>query len=380
MTPEDYIALYEKFLAGNCSQKEQEKLYAYRDALRMLDGAQLNEEDVAASIRAYRNIEQETTKGGIKKIRKWISIAASIALVGGVAFIFQQRQLRFTKESVKSHMTSTSITPGGYVATLTLSDGKSISLHSAANGKIAEEQGVQISKSHDGKIVYKPKRQVSNIPLTYHTIQTPRGGQFQLVLPDGTQVQLNAASSLRYPSSFGDKERVVELVGEAYFDVARASRRPFKVKTMSQTIEVLGTQFNVNTNNIRFVYTTVVTGAVRVNLSKQIQRSFSHIVNAGQESIIDVQTGEMHLISADLRRALAWKNGYFIFDNDTIQDIMEQIARWYNVEVSYEPGVTGKRFGGIYSKDKDFLELLKGLELTGGVHFKIDGRRITVMP
>ena len=229
-----------------------------------------------------------------------------------------------------------------------------------------------------------------------NTINTPRGGQYKINLPDGTKVWLNAASSLTYPSQFTAKERRVELSGEAYFEVASQvltnskgnSKIPFIVKTQNQEVEVIGTHFNVKAyNDDNDSETTLLEGKVKVvGYSNGVKSNEEKILNVGQSAIWN--NGKIVIEAVNTEKAIAWKDGKFAFSGENIKDLMSNISRWYNVEVAYDGDVSEVNFEGSISRYETISEVLRKLELTGTVHFKIvpienelgQERRIIVMP
>lgn len=270
------------------------------------------------------------------------------------------------------------ILPGGKKALLTLADGRSINLDDIKSGRIAEEAGVLISKTADGQIVYRIAGEEAPEEGSFHynTISTPRGGEYQLVLPDGTRVWLNAASTLRYPAQFAGAERRVELEGEAYFEVSRREDLPFIVNTAMQEVEVLGTHFNVRAyGDEPAVKTTLIEGKVKVHqaLAEAVT------LRPGQQASSRQGGGRIDVNTIDIEEATAWKDGYFYFQNEDIRSVMNSIARWYNIEVEYQGDMEGKVFGGTISRFESFEKLLQTIALTGSVRFRIEGRRIIVM-
>lgn len=272
------------------------------------------------------------------------------------------------------------IRPGGNKAILKLADGSEISLTDADNGTLANRGGITITKTKDGQVIYQAASlpQAASAQMAYNTISTPRGGQYQINLPDGTRVWLNAASSLKFPQSFAHlPSRTVELDGEAYFEVFKNSKQPFKVLSHAgiagrkQLIEVLGTHFNVNAYpDEENTKTTLLEGLVKINQETEL--------HPGEQAVLD--HGRLRVATVDTEEAVAWKNGYFNFTNEDIYSIMKKISRWYDVEVVYEGKITDNTFNGPVSRSSKVSEVLDILELTKTVHFKIEGRRITVMP
>lgn len=381
LTPDEYITLYEKYMAGRCSPEERALLYAYQDRFKLVHSAENSmPEEQEAGNRALHEIQQTINKRqpwlGFKK---WLAAAAAVLLVVSI-WAINHEQPKLGPESAKMATKKANlIKPGRNTATLTLANGSAIVLDDVKQGHIAEEAGVQITKAADGQLVYTVKQSASNTAPAYQSITTPRGGQYQLLLPDGTKVWLNAASSLRYPANFIGKERMVELSGEAYFEVSKSVNHPFLVKTASQQVEVLGTAFNLKAYaNETLTTTTVASGSVRIQ--PQEKAKASHILQAGDQSMLNSQTSKIQLSRVNVQQTLSWKNGYFIFDDTPLPEIMNQIARWYDIEVAYTENMQQKKFGGTYNRDKAFDDLLSSLTYSGDVHFKIEGRRVTVMP
>jgi ferric-dicitrate binding protein FerR (iron transport regulator) len=315
---------------------------------------------------------------------RWLA-AAVVLLTLSVGLYFYRQVVPEPAKVFPEHVRA-DIAPGGNKAILILADGSEISLTDAENGALARQAGMTIRKTAEGQVIYDAgaasgsENEVSNGQPKYNTIATPRGGQYQVNLPDGTKVWLNAASALTFPQSFRKlKERHVVLNGEAYFEVAKNKHQPFKVMTKvrpdqegrEQVIEVLGTHFNVNAyQDEESIVTTLLEGSIRLNNKLTLKPN--------QQSIFAYD--HFHVIPADTEEAVAWKNGYFMFANEDLRSIMRKISRWYNVEIVYQGKTTDNTFIGTVSRFKEVSEVLNILELTKTVHFKIEGRKITVMP
>lgn len=315
---------------------------------------------------------------------RWLA-AAVVLLTLSVGLYFYRQVVPEPAKVFPEHVRA-DIAPGGNKAILILADGSEISLTDAENGALARQAGITIRKTAEGQVIYDAgaasgsENEVSNGQPKYNTIATPRGGQYQVNLPDGTKVWLNAASALTFPQSFCKlKERHVVLNGEAYFEVAKNKHQPFKVMTTvrpdqegrEQVIEVLGTHFNVNAyQDEESIVTTLLEGSIRLNNKLTLKPN--------QQSIFAYD--HFHVIPADTEEAVAWKNGYFMFANEDLRSIMRKISRWYNVEIVYQGKTTDNTFIGTVSRFKEVSEVLNILELTKTVHFKIEGRKITVMP
>jgi len=383
--------LLDKYLQGRCSPAEADLVESWY--LRETDHpGEIQPEpeykELGKSI--WKNIAQENNK--TRKIipyYKWTAAAAIVVMLGAVLYYF-------TDTSVLDHQ-STALTaqhdikPGGNKAFLTLSDGRRIALDDASNGKIAEQAGVTISKTANGQLMYQVSDSAK--PPTragFNTIETPKGGQYQVNLPDGTKVWLNAGSSLRYPAQFALNKRRVELKGEAYFEVAKRTikgngqtkRLPFIVKTNSQEVEVLGTHFNINSYpDEDYTRTTLLEGSVAVHpLSATSNRvaTANQILKPGEQSTLKGES--IKVATVDTEQVLAWKEGFFMLDDENLQSIMHKVARWYDVEVDFKDNsLKTKSFSGTVSRFSNVSQLLKKIELTGSVHFKIEERRIVVM-
>ncbi|RBQ10392.1 FecR family protein [Pedobacter miscanthi] len=276
----------------------------------------------------------------------------------------------------KEHVFVTDVAPGKNKAILTLADGRKISLSDATTGDIAKEAGLSITKTADGQLVYHIAESENVDDTRVNTITTPKGGQWQIRLPDGSTVWLNAASSIQYSLNIGiAKQRLVRLDGEAYFEVAKDKSHPFIVETDKQSVEVLGTHFNINSYRDEMVTkTTLLEGSVRV-LHKSTNQS--EILKPGEQSIVSL-TG-IDVKEADVDEAIAWKNGYFMFDNERHASILRKVARWYNVEIEYaDPEAKNVMYYGTVSRFEKISKVLTKLEQTGKVRFDIKGNTIIV--
>jgi ferric-dicitrate binding protein FerR (iron transport regulator) len=255
-----------------------------------------------------------------------------------------------------------------------------IVLDNVKNGSITQQGNVTISKLTDGQLAYHSSNEKSSGVL-YNSITTPRGGQYQLILSDGSKVWLNAASSIRFPTRFNGTERKVEISGEAYFEVSKNAAIPFKVyiKTSDgedEIVEVLGTHFNINSYGDEFdIKTTLLEGSVKVSKGKNRQT-----LTPGQQADLK-NNGLLYLIKdANIDEVMAWKNGKFQFDEATdLTTIMKQIARWYDIEIEYKEKITS-HIGGSISRDVNISEVLEMLEMTGTLKFQINGKKVIVQP
>ncbi|NQV75056.1 MAG: FecR family protein [Bacteroidetes bacterium] len=314
--------------------------------------------------------------------RLWyqLGIAVSILILITTGLYFYKNRTADDKIAIKIiEPKEAIITPGYDKAILTLSDGTEIILEHAKNGILANQAGVSIQKTSDGELLYSFSNSANTVtPKTkenviYNKIETPIGGKYQVNLPDGSKVWLNSSSSLRFSALFNGDAREVELSGEAYFDVSKNKSKPFRVITKDQIVEVLGTQFNINSYSDEGpIKTTLIEGSVKIIYKDKVV-----LLSPGQQ----FQPKELvaAVVEADTEEVVAWKDGYFVFKNEDIRSIMRKLSRWYNVEVSYSGNIPEVGFGGNISRSKDISEVLDVLQLTNAIHFKVEGRRFTVM-
>ncbi|HMI63375.1 MAG TPA: FecR family protein, partial [Puia sp.] len=256
------------------------------------------------------------------------------------------------------------IKPGTQKAMLTLADGTVVALDSTANGKIAQQGATQVVKLASGQIRYQAANATDEEGKdAYNVMSTPMGGQYQLTLPDGSNVWLNAGSSITYPTAFPGNKREVKITGEVYFEVAKDKNKTFRVTTGDQEIEVLGTHFNINAYaDEDHIKTSLLQGAVKVNkVLLQPGQAFTH--------------GKVEPTNVD--QDIAWKNGVFNFNNQTLAQVMRQLARWYDLEIVYPQGIPKKEYGGEIGRNLTLDQVLKGLE-NSGIHFQLNGRRLIV--
>lgn len=276
------------------------------------------------------------------------------------------------------------VQPGKDQAVLILADGTKIMLDDANNDDI-NRQGNSIIKFDNNSIKYHQQSNSTNstIEPLYNTLTTPRGGQFQITLADGTLVWLNASTTLRFPVEFVGKERKVHVTGEAYFEVAKNESMPFIVEAGNQEIKVLGTHFNVTAySDDKIIKTTLLEGKVEISLVNPTTNNpivGGVILEPGLQSHLN-EHNELTVSEANLEEAIAWKNGFFIFDDESISNIMHKLSRWYGVEVLFEDKSIDQRFTGMVSRKKNISDVLSMLEQTEEVHFKIEGKTITVIP
>lgn len=402
--------LLEKFMKGELSSDTERRIFSemlispeYRGELERLidkgfadpDLAGLGDPETRELIYQQILLQKNGLLVRLSPARRhwWLGVAASIILLLGVGawFIFlkrpEQQIARLPPQQERFH---NDIAPGGNKAILTLGNGSTIILDSAHNGTLSQQGSSNVIKRTDGELAYTPTGSGKHLPSTpgnhevvYNMISTPRGGQYKLSLPDGSSIWLNAASSIRYPTEFSGKERQVEIRGEAYFDIAPDASKPFTVLVNGMKVDVLGTQFNINAyNDEAVIRTTLLKGSVRVTAGKtttMLTPGDQAQVNSAPGPTRSGGPGSIKLIKAtDPDEAVAWMHGVFKFNQVTIGPLMRAIARWYDVDLTYEGKITS-HFILTIPRNVTVANVLNILEQTGEVHFKIDGRQVTVM-
>lgn len=310
--------------------------------------------------------------------KKWlprVAAAAVLIIAATVGFYLLNNKHRADADrfAQKNKTHQKEILPGSDKAILTLADGSVIVLDEAGNGNIAK-QGATLVGKKNGVLLYEVPEANASAEIAYNTIQTPRGGQYQVVLPDGSKVWLNAASSLRFPTAFTGAYREVELTGEGYFEIEKNAAMPFHVKVNKMEVEVLGTHFNVMAyNNESSIETTLLEGAVKLNGG-----SISKTLKPGQQGKYSNVSGNINVATADVEEATAWKNGLFQFNNTDIKTIMRQLERWYDVDVSYEGSERARQFTGEIDRNVNLSQALKILE-QANVKFRITDKKLVLI-
>jgi len=367
LNEKDAKVLLKKYRAGTLTEEERIILESwYLELAASKESPKITQEDLQ---RDLKNISKGLP--GFKKAEPSLSpyvrsllIAASVLLFISISIVFylnREGPPLITQKVTNGYLNE--IAPGGNKAVLTLADNSQVLLDSNSSTLSYKLNGEKNS---------------SNVTVQYNTISTPKGGEFKLELSDGTMVWLNAMSSIRFPTSFIGDSRKVEVVGEAYFEVAKNAEMPFFVKSDKQIIEVLGTHFNINAyHDEQSVKTTLLEGSVKVYTH---DKSASKFLKPGQQSEIFENENLFNVSNIDTETAVAWKNGYFRFVDEDLKSIMGKLSRWYNVDIEYQNVDPKLKFGGVISRSRNLSQVLKLLELTGNVKFKVDERRIIVMP
>jgi len=380
--------LLKQFELGVLTKAEKVELYQF---------AVNNDELVANEITKLILLEEEPAIADIDK-EKWNTVLNKIlaaekpqlpkknipfsiykwAAAAVVLLSFSITVLYYVNKKEEVHVFTSDVDPGSNKAILTLADGRKISLTDAINGDVAIQDGISITKTANGQLIYTITGP-SNVELDstkFNTISTPNGGEWQIRLPDGSNIWLNAASSLKYPLSYASsKQRHVELNGEAYFEVAKDKSRPFIVSSSKQKLEVLGTHFNINSYiDEPVTKTTLLEGSIRIS---QNGTNNVEVLEPGEQSI--VSANGINVKESNVDEAVAWRKGYFMFVNEKQESIMRKIARWYNVEVNYaDPSAKEVMYYGTVSRFDKISKILRKFEQTGEVRFEINANKITV--
>lgn len=389
------LTLLSKYNSGTATDTEVKLLESWYSAEILKQNLSETEEDFshlkdeiwAGTLQRASLVEEEVfiaEKRPARSIKRWyqLTAAAAVFIIGSVYLV--NRQQTAENSLSKNLEMANHITAGKNKATLTLANGHQIILSDDVKGKLAEEAGVCITKTKDGELLYtiisKPGHAASP-GSAYNTISTAAGENYQVVLPDGSKIKLNAASSLKYPASFTfQKERRVELTGEAYFEVAKDKNHPFKVKTKGQEVEVLGTHFNISSYaDCAITHTTLLEGSVKVSLSgyagEKDRAAHTILLKPGEQAI--QKANNITMLPADIEQATAWKEGWFCFKSTKLQDILSEAAKWYDLEIVYQGAVPTDRFTGKIPKAASLGKFIKLLQLSD-IKFSIEGRKMII--
>ncbi|HEY6081847.1 MAG TPA: FecR family protein, partial [Chitinophagaceae bacterium] len=391
MTEARLTLAIQKYLSGEATEEEKlqvEQWYESFDASSVAFAAGSSEainDSTARSLQAIKekiaqkrtaNIEKEYPVKSGKRVIPWWHAAAAAAiliLVSGITLSLlhkktnrQQAGIAMSPSPVKKDFK-----PGGNKAILTLANGQKIVLDSSNNGMLFMQGNAKVVKINSGLLAYdapqKTESKKQKAEIHYNTISTPRGGQYEVILSDGSKVWLNAASSIRFPTAFTGKDREVQMTGEAYFEIARNANQLFKVSVRGMMVNVLGTHFNIMAyNDEKTIKTTLLEGSLKVT-----EGNSALLLQPGQEAQLR-QNGEIKLVKdVNVKEALAWKNNLFWFDNDDIQSVMRQLSRWYNVDMIIK-GDIPDLFTGSIPRNISFSKVFEVLQKTGSIHYKIE--------
>lgn len=391
------VYLFNKYVSNTCTSQELDELWALLrelpegqeillDEMQHVWNKERSGQQPSDAVdwnfigkRMQAEMKEKKPAPHVPVMRRWWAAASILLLLAlGAYFVFTNR----AGETAPLVQQAIDVAPGRDGAILTLADGTKVVLDSLGNGTVANEKTTRIVLQN-GQLIYE-NAVAENATPVYNTMSTPRGRQFQLVLPDGTKAWLNAASSIRYPVFFAGNERRVEISGEVYFEVAKSvtaggAKQSFIVDIDEQAeVEVLGTHFNINAyDDDAFMKTTLLEGSVKVSTK---QANSLAILKPGEQAQINTNHTIQTNNQVDIDKVMAWKNGLFNFESTSIAEVMKQLERWYDITVVYEKGVPDIQFFGEISRNislADLIDVLKDV----GVHFRIDaGRRLVVLP
>ncbi len=392
----------EKFAAGTCLTEEHEALFTWLLSLPIQESSALIEEfsgifEVLQAVperrdlwnRIYHRLDEPS---GAKEPRVvvmhppavrsrtlrigMVAAAATAALIFITWIFFSSNKNPASPIALRS---THDVAPGGNKATLTLANGTVIVLDSLKDGQLALQGNTNVVKLDNSRLYYHAADQAAetdSTALSYNIITTPNGGQYQVILSDGSKVWLNSNSWLKFPTVFRGRERKVELSGEGYFEIEKNAGMPFSVQVNQMQVQVLGTRFDIMAyGDEKTVNTTLMQGAVKVeqgNLKRQLV--------PGEQAVLDVPGGKMNILHPDVQKVIAWKNGIFEFQNTDLPAIMRQLSRWYDIDVHYKVEPGNPELGGSISKHLNLSQVLNMLEKNGINHFSIEGRNVTVLP
>lgn len=368
-----FISVLKEFLSGyrldeEAFRRKHSESKEGRPALPDADRAELKQ-------RMKRQIDARLSpdRRPVRRLPRWYYAAASVVLVCCLVGAWWWGD---GDQAPSVATVVADLEPGGDRAQLILADGRTLSLDEQQNGLLATEEGIQIRKEEDGSIVYS--RQHVSTGKALNQLVVPRGGRYALTLPDGTRVWLNADSRLTYPAGLDGAKRRVKLAGEAYFEVAHDANRPFEVEVREAVVNVLGTRFNIRAYDAQPLETALLEGAVAFQ-----HGTASRVLKPGEQAVVGTD-GAFAVVPANVEKVIAWQKGYFYFEDTPIQDIMDELARWYDADIQYVGDFSELTFGGMVSKAERISTILNIMERTDQLAFQVEqsagqGRRITVM-
>ena len=405
--PPPYADLFQRLLEGRVSPEEASRLIEWlarddqdQEASSMIleqlkqavSNQQIPDELRMKMAAKLPDILKKTAPVRLTKLTwlRYSSVAAILILIGVGIYFFSNHHSHTPTIAPQPATATHDVAPGKQGAILTLADGRAVVLDSLGNGVVATQSGSKVILNN-GRLAYTNEDEnTTTTEITYNTITTPRGRQFQVTLPDGTRVWLNAASSLRYPTVFAEKERKVEVTGEAYFEVAQmrskdGNNTPFLVNINETTqVQVLGTHFNVNAYaDEATCNTTLLEGSVRIvnGNEKAMLRPGQQAQTGGAAAAQTGRTTTINIIpNANVEKIMSWKNGKFDFQDAKLEEVMRQLQRWYDIDIVYEKGIPKIEFIGKMGRDLSLSEVLSGLQMSK-VHFRLEeGRKLVVLP
>ncbi|QEH39682.1 FecR family protein [Chitinophaga sp. XS-30] len=380
--PSRITYLLQRYTTKTCSREEMEELFAClpegaddEALLRFMEETyqQAPPEETLPEVdyeAVYQSILQQPAKRRRLFPFRYAAAAAVLLVLAGGLFLWPETDKQTAPTSAQ--LQDGDVAPGNNKAVLTLADGSVVTLDSTGNQVIT--RGHTRVMQQNGQLVYQAQH--AEAGLQYHRLSTPRGGRFRLTLPDGTKVWLNSASSIRYPTAFTGEQRIVELEGQGYFEVAKNAQQPFKVMVNTMEVQVLGTHFDVMAyKDEATVNTTLLEGSVQVK-----DGAAQQLLKPGQQAVLDQESRTITVQEADVSKIIAWKNGLFVFNNMPLTSILREVARWYDVDIVYQATPGTELYGGGISRNLNLSGVLDLLEASGFNHFSIEGRKVIVLP
>lgn len=384
MDRQTFLQLVDKYLNGTATTVERGLLEEYYKRLNERSDFELSAEEEEKLHQAIlKNIRLKLTEGDdpqpakVRRLfRRYAAAAAILVFVTAGAYFVLHKNPPIIADYMAGPRHD--IAPGGNKMFLTTADGKKINLSDAKSGTVAQQGSAAISKTADGQIVYTLGEKPASPEMAVNrmnTLETPMSGQGSAVLSDGTKVWLNAGSKLVYPAVFKGKERRVELQGEAYIEVAHNAAMPFRVVTGGQTVEDIGTRFDINAYvDEPSVRTTLVEGSVRV-----LAQSASAVLTPGQQARIMPGTTGIKVVKVNTGVVTAWKDGFFRFDDEPLPVVMRQFARWYAIEVVYQGSTYSDQTFNVKVPRNASLQAVLKIIGQSGIRFRVEGRKLIVL-
>lgn len=370
------LQLFDRIASGKASEEEILEYNRWCNAFQENGIPITNMEEISAGM--LKNIRKKIQPASkVYPLKLWTKIAAAASVI--IALTLGGYYL-FNKEAIQTLASDDyqNIQPGSNQAILTLANGQSILLDSTKEGQLASQGSSKITKVSRGLLTYNSLSTNNNKQKTvlYNTLKVPRGGQYRLVLPDGTHVWLNAASSITFPTSFTGSERRVSVTGEVYMEVAEDAKHPFIVTTNKVDVTVLGTHFNIMAyENEPAIKTTLLEGAVKVSVRGE---STGTVISPGQQAIVDGNNRQITVKKVDAATIAAWIHGFLSLKYCSVQEFMNQLSRWYDVDIEYSGQIPEQRFGGMIDRNAPLTDMLSALN-AAGIHTRLEGKKIIVL-
>ena len=373
MEKERLKELVNKYDAGCITLQEREELFAFYDSLNFGELVDVNDPALQERVEAqYQKLMSRAAAthryATVCRLGYSVAVAAMLLLAIGVS-----RELWEQKHKTPPALAQV-VVPGHEGAVLTLANGRQIVLDSTTG--IIAQQGHTRAVNTTGQLTYTADTEIAAGTMIYNTLATPKARQYRLTLPDGTKVWLNASSSIRYPIAFTGKERRVAITGEVYMEVVKDAVRPFIVATRHSDITVLGTHFNIMAyEDEPAVNTTLLEGSVKISIPG---KQTATIIKPGEQASVGNEGDDIKVKKVNAANVAAWINGFLSLKDCSVQEFMNQLSRWYDVDIEYAGKAPQQRFGGLINRNTSLSDILSVLD-TGGIHTKLEGKKIIVL-